>query len=72
MNQSPYDLVVLRERALLWRAEAAVATLEAMQIFCLSEAHQCERRVELSRITPVIREISDHSVTPFRKIGTRS
>jgi hypothetical protein len=56
MTHSPYDPVVLEERAQLWRAEADVATLEEMRSFCLTEADRCERRVELSRSTPVIRE----------------
>ncbi len=59
MNPSPYDPLVLRERAELWRAEAAAATLEAMRNFCLTQADQCERRVELSLTTPVIREMHD-------------
>jgi hypothetical protein len=56
MTNSPYDLTVLQERAQLWRAEAAAATLEAMRIFCLAEADRCEHRVHLSLWTPVIRE----------------
>jgi hypothetical protein len=56
MTHSPYDLVVLEKRAQLWRAEADIATLEEMRSFCLTEADQCERRVELSRSTPVFRE----------------
>jgi hypothetical protein len=55
MNHSPYDLVVLTERAQLWRAEADAATLAEMRSFCLSEADRCERRVEVSRSTPVLR-----------------
>ena len=66
MSRSPYDLVVLRERAMLWRAEAAVATLENMRTFCLNAANACEQRVELSLTTPVIREMVDCSVTPVR------
>jgi hypothetical protein len=57
MSHSPYDLVVLEERAHLWRAEAHVARLEEMRTFCLTEADRCERRIELSRSTPVIREM---------------
>jgi hypothetical protein len=60
MKRSPYDLAVLKERAELWRAEAAAATLEAMRSFCLTEAAYCERRVEMSLSTPVIREMFDH------------
>jgi hypothetical protein len=59
MSRSPYDLVVLRERAELWRVEAAKATLEAMRTFCLTEADRCERRVQMSLSTPVIREMVD-------------
>jgi hypothetical protein len=66
MTRSPYDLSVLRERAALWRAEAAVATLEAMRSFCLTEADQCERRVHMSLSTPVIREMLDQQRTPVR------
>jgi hypothetical protein len=57
MKRSPYDLAVLKERAELWRAEAAAATFEAMRSFCLTEAAYCERRVEMSLSTPVIREM---------------
>jgi hypothetical protein len=56
MSHSPYDIVVLKERAQLWRAEADSTTLEEMRTFCLTEADRCERRVELSFSTPVIRE----------------
>jgi hypothetical protein len=56
MIRSPYDPVVLTERAQLWRAEAACATLEAMRTLCLTEAERCERRVQLSVSTPVILE----------------
>jgi hypothetical protein len=66
MSRSPYDLVVLRERATLWRAEAAVATLETMRTFCLNAANECEQRVELSLTTPVIREMADRSATLVR------
>jgi hypothetical protein len=59
MKRSPYDLVVLRERAELWRAEAATATLDSMRTFCLTEADQCEHRVHVSLSTPVIREMFD-------------
>ncbi|HET6306249.1 MAG TPA: hypothetical protein VFG12_03630 [Rhodopila sp.] len=56
MSKSPYDIVALMERALLWRAEAEATLLEAMRAFCLTEAERCERRVELSRSTPMFRE----------------
>lgn len=62
MSRSPYDLVVLQERAALWRVEAAVATREAMRIFCLAEAGYCERRIEMSMTTPVFREVSSAPV----------
>jgi hypothetical protein len=64
MKRSPYDLIVLRERAELWRAEAAAAKFEAMRVFCLTEANQCEHRVHISLTTPVIREIMDNPGTP--------
>jgi hypothetical protein len=64
MKRSPYDLAVLRERAELWRAEAAVATFEAMRAFCLTEAHRCEQRVHMSVSTPVIRERLEQSGIP--------
>ena len=57
MSRSPYDPVVLKERAELWRAEAAAATVDAMRTFCLTEAAYCERRVQMSLSTPVIREV---------------
>jgi hypothetical protein len=59
MVRSSYDLSVLREQAVRWRAEAASATAESMRAFCLAEADQCERRVQASLITPVIREASE-------------
>jgi hypothetical protein len=59
MVRSPYDLIVLRERAALWRAEAAAATIEAMRTFCLNEAARCEQRVQISLSTPVIREMAE-------------
>jgi hypothetical protein len=65
MSRSPYDLVVLRERADQWRAEAAAATLESMRAFCLTEADHCERRVQLSLSTPIIREMIE-SEKPWR------
>jgi hypothetical protein len=65
MSRSPYDLVVLRERADQWRAEAAAATLESMRAFCLTEAHHCERRVQMSLSTPVIQEMIE-STKPWR------
>jgi hypothetical protein len=49
--------VVLKERAELWRVEAAAATVDAMRNFCLTEAYQCDRRVQMSLSTPVIREV---------------
>jgi hypothetical protein len=66
MTRSPYDLTVLKERAELWRVEANSATFEAMRSFCLTEAANCERRVELSVTTPVIREILDYQSGPAR------
>jgi hypothetical protein len=66
MSRSPYDLAVLRERAALWRAEAAAATLEAMRAFCLTEADRCERRVQMSLFTPVFRERVERSGNPSR------
>jgi hypothetical protein len=62
MSRSPYDLAVLKERAALWRAEAASATLEPMRVFCLTEAAQCELRVQMSISTPVI--IDHHGNSP--------
>ena len=59
MSRSPYDLSVLRERAALWRAEAAVARFEAVRVFCLSEADRCEHRVQKSLWTPVLREMAE-------------
>ncbi|HEX4368582.1 MAG TPA: hypothetical protein VH023_17220 [Rhodopila sp.] len=67
MSRSPYDVVVLKERAELWRAEAAAATVDAMRIFCLTEADYCERRVQMSLSTPVIREVGQ-AVLRFRTL----
>jgi hypothetical protein len=53
MNRSQYDPKALQERARLWRAEAAVATLDAVRNFCLEEAAKCERLVHQSLSTPV-------------------
>jgi hypothetical protein len=52
---SPYDTLVLLKRAKQWRAEAARVAPGAMRAFCLAEADWCERRVNLSRATPVFR-----------------
>lgn len=59
MKRSPYDLRTLLERAKLWRAEAAAATLEEMRVFCLAEAVRCEARVQKSQVTPVFSEAAD-------------
>jgi hypothetical protein len=59
MSRSPYDLAVLKERARLWRIEAAAATIEAMRVFCLTEADYCERRIQTSLSTPILLEIRD-------------
>jgi hypothetical protein len=67
MSRSPYDVVVLKERAELWRAEAAAATVDAMRVFCLTEADYCERRVQMSLSTPVIREVG-RPVMRFRSL----
>jgi hypothetical protein len=63
MSRSPYDVAVLIERAELWRAEAAAATLEAMRRFCLTEADRCEQRIQISRSTPVFHESLDDSTS---------
>lgn len=67
MTRSPYDVAVLMERAELWRTEAAAATVEAMRVFCLTEADYCERRVQMSLSTPVIQEVG-RSITRFRAL----
>jgi hypothetical protein len=59
MSRSSYDPAALLERAALWRAEAADASLEEMRAYCLAEADQCERRVLRSRSTPVLHEKID-------------
>jgi hypothetical protein len=53
--RSPYDTEALRDRVRQWRAEATRVTMEAMQAFCLDEADRCERRLNHSLSTPVIR-----------------
>jgi hypothetical protein len=63
MHPSPYDPDTLLERAKQWRAEAAVATLEEVRLFCLTEADRCERRVHRSQSTPVFREAADDQET---------
>ena len=60
MRRSPYDLAVLKERAELWRLEAAAATMEEMRKFCLTEADYCERRIQMSASTPVLRDVRDN------------
>jgi hypothetical protein len=60
MSRSPYDLAVLKERAELWRIEAAAATIEAVRMFCLTEADYCERRIQMSASTPLLLEMSDN------------
>jgi hypothetical protein len=52
---SPYDTRALKERADQWRVEAAMAASEATRAFCLHEAERCERRLQQSLFTPVIR-----------------
>jgi hypothetical protein len=59
MNASPYDLVVLREQATLWRAEAATTTCDARRKFCIAEADRYDRLVEMSVSTPMFREMAD-------------
>jgi len=56
VTSSPYDTVALKERADQWRVEAAKVTTEAMRVFCLNEAERCERRLQRSLSTPVIRD----------------
>jgi hypothetical protein len=56
---SPYDTRVLLDRARQWRAEAARTTLGTMRAYCLAEADWCERRITLSRTTPVFRGCHD-------------
>jgi hypothetical protein len=65
VSRSPYDLTALSERANLWRAEAAAATLEAMRTFCLTQADQCEQRIQMSLLTPAISERIDRSDNPL-------
>ncbi|HQT79062.1 MAG TPA: hypothetical protein PLD10_18570 [Rhodopila sp.] len=59
MSGSQYDVTMLLQRAKLWRIEAAVATLEAMRAFCLAQAEDCERRVQLSLSVPILDQ-NDH------------
>jgi hypothetical protein len=56
VSRSSYDPETLLQRAVEWRARAAAAALEEERAFCLAEAEKCERRVQLSRSTPVFRE----------------
>jgi hypothetical protein len=74
MIRSPYDPAVLLERAALWRAEAAAASIEELRMFCLTEADLCERRVHQSRSTPVFRDLIEASagepVAPSPAIAT--
>jgi hypothetical protein len=60
MSRSSYDPEALLERAAQWRAQAAATLLEEERAFCLAEADRCERRVQLSRSTPVFRETTGH------------
>ena len=59
MNQSSYDPTSMLKRAARWREAAAATPVEEDRAFCLAEADRCERRVHLSRFTPVLRESSD-------------
>jgi hypothetical protein len=54
-SPSPYDTQALRERADRWRVEAARATLEAVRVLCVDEAEKCERRLQQSFWTPIVR-----------------
>jgi hypothetical protein len=56
MSRNSYDPEALLERAAQWRARAAATVGEEERAFCLAEAEKCERRVQLSRSTPVFRE----------------
>ena len=43
--------------------EAVAATEEPMRTLCLTAADQCERLVQMSLFTPVIREQAGHPVS---------
>ena len=51
--QSLYDTQALQEKAAQWRVEAGRMTLASLRAFCLAEAKWYERRIQLSRSTPV-------------------
>jgi hypothetical protein len=52
---SEFDTLALKQRAEEWRVEAARATSDDMRAFCERQAEQCERRLQGSFDTPVIR-----------------
>ena len=62
MSESVYDLSALKERASRWRAEAVATTEEPMRAICLTAADRCERLVQMSLFTPVIREQADRPI----------
>jgi hypothetical protein len=64
MSQGPYDLLVLRERASHWRAEAAAAASDDIRACCLTEAERYETRIHRSLSTPVLLERPDHQGVP--------
>jgi hypothetical protein len=53
---SEFDTLALKQRAEQWRVEAARVTSDDMRAFCQRQAEQCERRLQGSFDTPVIRE----------------
>jgi hypothetical protein len=51
---SEFDTQALQQRADQWRIEAAQASSADMRVFCISEAENCERRLQRSFDTPVL------------------
>jgi hypothetical protein len=59
MSWNEYDPESLTERARHWRLVATSAIHESMRVFCLEQAKRCDRRVQASINTPVLRHMSE-------------
>ncbi|MDR3533635.1 MAG: hypothetical protein P4L90_24125 [Rhodopila sp.] len=64
MARTNYDPEALKQKAELWRLEAAAATMEAVRAFCLDEAAKCEQRAQRSLSTPVLSDIPKSAPVP--------
>jgi hypothetical protein len=65
MPWNEYDPESLTERARQWRLVATSAMHESMRVFCLEQAERCDRRVQASINTPVLRDMSEPAQEAF-------